>query len=521
MAKTDIGEFLASLRKSKGYTQQEAADLLGVSNKTVSNWETGASCPDISMLPALAELYGVTCDEIVRGKRILAAEDEKTAEIKREKAMARLLNKHKTDLTAVCWVCAALTAFGVILTLAIGCAALESMLGFFIGLIPLAASVVTGAVATRRIRFALGEEDYAYAGAAKLSASVSKSMFLIACANVAAFGFIFPHVLIPVHFGLNFPYALAYGACGALVGLAADFLIAYPIRLHMLRSKNETEPLSAQSPETAEMIKREKARGLALSRWTYKHILLLFGIPLLIFFAATCVLAVATANHAEPVYSVTTHYFSSREELVGYAQESELFSSYGHTLVREADTQTDGLAADEAVYLFPSFPEEWRAHYRCENADGGVLVTVYRYDVAESVGGAQESFSFYALNPDLQGGITEISAGELSFSVSASAGGDAEVAADEVIGDEDIVVRSYSIMYDPTLPEQAAMRRAHNVTVALNAALFAASGGYAVSLAVCIPVYVKKHKRYKAFLNNTQSREAADAQSDGISAEPK
>ena len=100
MAKTDIGEFLASLRKSKGYTQQEAADLLGVSNKTVSNWETGASCPDISMLPALAEIYGVTCDEIVRGKRILAAEDEKTAEIKREKAMARLLNKHKTDLKA-------------------------------------------------------------------------------------------------------------------------------------------------------------------------------------------------------------------------------------------------------------------------------------------------------------------------------------------------------------------------------------------------------------------------------------
>lgn len=65
------------------------------------------------------------------------------------------------------------------------------------------------------------------------------------------------------------------------------------------------------------------------------------------------------------------------------------------------------------------------------------------------------------------------------------------------------------------------MRRAHNVTVALNAALFAASGGYAVSLAVCIPVYVKKHKRYKAFLSNTQSRESADAQTDGISAEPK
>ena len=70
MAKTTIGEFLAILRKSKGYTQQEAADRLGVSNKTVSSWETGASSPDISMLPAIAELYGVTCDELLRGRAL-------------------------------------------------------------------------------------------------------------------------------------------------------------------------------------------------------------------------------------------------------------------------------------------------------------------------------------------------------------------------------------------------------------------------------------------------------------------
>ena len=60
MAKTTMGEFLAILRKSKGMTQQDAADRLGVSNKTVSGWETGAACPDISMLPAIAELFGVT-----------------------------------------------------------------------------------------------------------------------------------------------------------------------------------------------------------------------------------------------------------------------------------------------------------------------------------------------------------------------------------------------------------------------------------------------------------------------------
>ena len=59
------GAYLAALRKARGMTQQEAADQLGVSNKTVSKWENGAGLPDITVLPALAELYGVTADDIL------------------------------------------------------------------------------------------------------------------------------------------------------------------------------------------------------------------------------------------------------------------------------------------------------------------------------------------------------------------------------------------------------------------------------------------------------------------------
>ena len=95
--KSNIGEFLAILRKSKGMTQQEAANWLGVSNKTVSSWETGASCPDISMLPALAELYGVTCDELLRGEQISAEESPEKREEKREKSLARLLAMYRNN----------------------------------------------------------------------------------------------------------------------------------------------------------------------------------------------------------------------------------------------------------------------------------------------------------------------------------------------------------------------------------------------------------------------------------------
>ena len=67
------GSYLAALRKDAGMTQQEAADRLGVSNKTISKWESGGGFPDIAILPALAELYGVTADDILAGETVRRA----------------------------------------------------------------------------------------------------------------------------------------------------------------------------------------------------------------------------------------------------------------------------------------------------------------------------------------------------------------------------------------------------------------------------------------------------------------
>lgn len=64
------GGYLAALRKDAGMTQQEAADRLGVSNKAISKWESGGGFPDIAILPALAELYGVTADDILAGETV-------------------------------------------------------------------------------------------------------------------------------------------------------------------------------------------------------------------------------------------------------------------------------------------------------------------------------------------------------------------------------------------------------------------------------------------------------------------
>lgn len=69
MAKQTTGEFMATLRKANGYTQQDVAEKLNISNRTLSSWETDRTLPDVLMLPAIADLYGVTVDELLRGER--------------------------------------------------------------------------------------------------------------------------------------------------------------------------------------------------------------------------------------------------------------------------------------------------------------------------------------------------------------------------------------------------------------------------------------------------------------------
>lgn len=69
MDQQKIGEFLKALRKDKNLTQEELADKMNVTRRTVSRWETGANLPDLSILVELADLYDVDMREIFNGER--------------------------------------------------------------------------------------------------------------------------------------------------------------------------------------------------------------------------------------------------------------------------------------------------------------------------------------------------------------------------------------------------------------------------------------------------------------------
>ncbi len=69
MDSKEIGLFISSLRKEKGYTQSALAEKLNISNRTVSKWENGDGLPDVSILPELSKLLGVTVDEILSAQK--------------------------------------------------------------------------------------------------------------------------------------------------------------------------------------------------------------------------------------------------------------------------------------------------------------------------------------------------------------------------------------------------------------------------------------------------------------------
>lgn len=80
------GNYLKTLRKQKGLTQEQLAEMLGVTNRSVSRWETGANLPDIDIIIILSEYYDVDIRDLLNGEKRTA--EHPTAERSDDKMLA-------------------------------------------------------------------------------------------------------------------------------------------------------------------------------------------------------------------------------------------------------------------------------------------------------------------------------------------------------------------------------------------------------------------------------------------------
>lgn len=80
MDQIKIGRFIANERKSKNYTQRQLADILGISDKTVSKWERGNGFPEVSLLLPLCKELDISVNELLAGERVSEEEYRRKAE---------------------------------------------------------------------------------------------------------------------------------------------------------------------------------------------------------------------------------------------------------------------------------------------------------------------------------------------------------------------------------------------------------------------------------------------------------
>lgn len=160
MEKKTMGSFLAALRRANGMTQKELAERLNVSDKSVSRWERDDGAPDLALIPVIAEVFGVTCDELLRGERAAAGEEQGAQSTpKGEQQKKHLLAASLSRFRSRCYIALACSFGGFLVAMAFNSALERALLGFFLGAVFFVAAAAVETVQLNATLLAIHDEE--------------------------------------------------------------------------------------------------------------------------------------------------------------------------------------------------------------------------------------------------------------------------------------------------------------------------------------------------------------------------
>ena len=240
MEKKTIGSFIAALRRANGLTQRELAEKLNVSDKTVSRWERDEGTPDLALIPVLAELFGVTSDELLLGQRRSTAQ---AAPQSGEKQRRRLLSASLAKYRSTTCLAAGLAICGLIAALVGNFAFLRAYLGFFAGAVLCLASAIVQFAAVNTAFLAIDGEEISPEQSAPYRRRVIRAAEGISGLIVTILGATSALLLVgDAYLGLSaasfLPYGLLFGGAAFLLWAAALWAI------HHRLVKRGTYPLN-------------------------------------------------------------------------------------------------------------------------------------------------------------------------------------------------------------------------------------------------------------------------------------
>ena len=233
MEKKTIGKFISALRKANGMTQKELGEKLFVSDKTVSRWECDECTPELSLIPSIAEIFGITTDELLRGERnnpdreATASEDIASKQkAKSDKQFKLMLHSRRKKFTNLSFISIGLCLIGLIAAMICNLGFSRGLLGFCLASVFFVAATICQICFTVSFRLLIDEEESEHAEKIKKANTdmVFCSVKIFFCI-LLTWVFCLPIAVIPYssYYGLTLGSWLTYG----ILFSAIVCLIAY------------------------------------------------------------------------------------------------------------------------------------------------------------------------------------------------------------------------------------------------------------------------------------------------------
>lgn len=229
MEKRTIGKFIAVLRKAKGMTQKELGDLLYVSDKTVSRWERDESTPDLQLIPVIAEIFGVSSDELLRGGRLSPQGGEVPTEqagISSQKQVRTLLQRRLVKFQSLSLLAMGIAICGLLAAMLCNLGFNEGLVGFCVASVFLLAGFICQICFFISRRMPIDEDEPFYVEEMqKVNAKITRITIQVLVGIGSLFLFVLPLAFLRAHWGLSLASWLCLGLLSCGIGAALAYIL--------------------------------------------------------------------------------------------------------------------------------------------------------------------------------------------------------------------------------------------------------------------------------------------------------